>query len=168
MPPRLPDDDQLYTRDQLDSAVKTAVSQVEYQGSIERRLANLEDMTRKANNLKSDIIDLIHKVDDGQRARIQMVLDTVSNHASLPGHPLGIDRLDELEVNLARFGFEGIGDDDAVMLAPVLDRAAELHRRKRDLEPKAWQAGITTGRLVAATSLIGAMVSTATFLALHH
>jgi hypothetical protein len=152
--------DQTYTKEQLDAAVKLAVAQADYQGTIERRLANLENMTKKANNLKTDIIDLIHKVDDSQRARIQMILDTVSNHASLPGHPLGVARLDELEDNLTRFGFEAVGDEDALQLPEVLAAAADTKKRLAKVERKSVLVAMNSNRVLAATAAMGFIIGT--------
>lgn len=152
--------DQTYTQEQLDSAIKHAVHANEYQGSIERRLQNLENMVKEANNLKHDIIDLIHNVEFAQRDRTQMLLETINLHANKPGHNLGVARLDELEDNLSRFGFEGVGDEDASMLPSVLSQAAEGEKRLKNVERKSNLVAMNSNRIIAITAIAAMIIGT--------
>lgn len=152
-------DGKTYSQEELNSAIKDAVASANYQGTIESRLANLEKMTKEANNLKSEIIDLIHEVDNAQRVRIQQLLDTLERHTMKPGHPQAIERLDDLEDGLAKFGYQGIGDDDAAMLKSVLVGAAEGERRLNKVERKSTLIAMNSNRVIATTAAIGVILS---------
>jgi hypothetical protein len=131
------DTEKTYTQEALDAAVAHAIADVNYKAEVAKRLDNLETLTKQANGLKRDIIDLINRVDAGHNAKLDRIQATIESHIEEPGHPSGLQRLEDIEEQVGRFGMASIGDDDAMLLRRVLRRAAQQPSN----EEKNWRLG---------------------------